>query len=226
MNIQDSPSSERARQIKKILLLEDYAPSRELILETLQYVFGDVAITEHETISGALESVAHTDYDLAILDLNLPDGSGVEVIGYIRAQCPETYCVVATVFDDDQNLFESLKAGAHGYLLKQEARKDFERHLHGILTGEPPLSAKMAQKMIAHFSVANPAPSKIEAGKLTHREEQVLHLIAQGASRKRIALDLDISLHTTNDYVKTIYRKLNVSSRVEATLVAIEKGIA
>lgn len=214
------------RKLEKVFLLEDYEPSRELVFDALKHVFGDVEIAESETVFDAFDKIKKNTFDLAILDINLPDGSGIDVIRRIRTLSPETYCVVSTVFDDDRNLFESLKAGAHGYLLKQESRGDFVRHLNGILGGVPPLSSVMAQRMIAHFNGSCAVAEKKREIRLTPREEQVLQLIAKGHSRKRIAIDLEISLHTTNDYVKTIYRKLNVSSSVEATLLAIEHGIA
>jgi DNA-binding NarL/FixJ family response regulator len=211
--------------IKNVLILEDYATSRELLAGALEKAFGDIGIFEAVTLTEARTLIRSHYYDLAIVDLNLPDGRGVELIKELREISPDTICVVATVFDDDQNLFESLQSGAHGYLLKEDSRKDLIKHLEGILEGRPPLSPSMASKMIAYFNKISTAEQSLVLT-LTEREREVLQLIAQGKPRKKIATLLDISLHTTNDHIKAVYRKLKVSSSVEAARVAIASGIS
>lgn len=212
-------------EVRRVLVLEDYEDYRLLISEALTEAFGDVVIEEAATIAAADALIAATTFDLAVLDLHLPDGSGIDVIRTLRQSCPTTFCVVATVFDDDDKLFESLKAGAHGYLLKAEPRPQLIAYLEGILNGRPPLSSSMAAKMIAHFN-APPATDQVIDSMLTDREKDVLRLIALGRPRKQIARDLDISLHTANDHVKAIYRKLNVSSSTEAARIAIKSGLS
>lgn len=208
-----------------VLILEDYAASRLLLIDALENAFGHIDIIEAATVSDAKQFISHTHFNLAIIDLNLPDGSGIEVIKQLRASSPDTFCVVASVCDDDQHLFESLQAGAHGYILKEETRAELIRHLKGILLGQPPLSPSMAQKMISHFAVPTDHNNKLEVD-LTDREKDVLQLISKGYARKEIARALEISIHTANDHVKSVYRKLDVSTSVEATLVAIEHGLS
>lgn len=211
-------------RVHKILVLEDYEDFRILITEALAEAFGDVEIVEAATIAAARARIADSPFDLAILDLNLPDGSGIDIIRLLRQVRPETFCVVATVFDDDDNLFQSLKAGAHGYLLKAEPRPQLLAYLEGILNGQPPLSSSMAARIIAHFS--QPAEDRAIETVLTEREREVLRLIALGQPRKQIARDLNISLHTANDHVKAVYRKLNVSSSTEAARIAFRSGLS
>lgn len=211
--------------ISSVLVLEDYEAVRTLLVEALTRAFGEVRIVEAETVAQARAATTRSFFDLAVLDLNLPDGSGIEVIRAVRQLSPDTLCVVATVSEDDANLFESLKAGAHGYLLKQEPRSQLIRHLEGILHGQPPLSPSMAARVIAYFSQPVSADQPLEIN-LTERETEVLRLIAMGSSRKQIARDLDISLHTANDHVKAVYRKLNVSSSVDAARIAIRAGLS
>ncbi len=208
-----------------VLVLEDYEPYRDLLLHILQKAFPDISTSEATTVAEASKLITSTYFDLALIDLNLPDGSGIEVIKELRAISPDTFCVVATVFDDDKTLFNSLKAGAHGYLLKDESRKNLLAHLKGILQGHPPLSSSMAKKMIRHFSVPALDTHHVDVN-LSSREKEVLQLIAKGHPRKSIARELDISLHTANDHVKAVYRKLKVSSSVEATRIALDSGLA
>ena len=210
----------------KVLLLEDYEEWRILLTGALLKAFGKAEVIEAVNIAEANKLITSHYFDLAILDLDLPDGSGIEIIEKLRTLSPDTICVVATASDDDQALFNSLKAGAHGYLLKEEPRKELIKHLHGVLSGQPPLSPSIAKKMMAYFN--KPAGGKVKAIALglTGREKQVLQLIANGAPRKTIARELGISLHTANDHVKAVYRKLNVSSSVAATRIAIEQGLS
>jgi len=210
----------------KVLLLEDYEEWRILLMGALLKAFGKAEIIEAVNVAEARKLITSHYFDLAILDLDLPDGSGIEIIEKLRAISPDTVCVVATASDDDQALFDSLKAGAHGYLLKEEPRKELIKHLQGMLDGQPPLSPSIARKMISYFKKSEDAKVQSIALGLTDREKQVLQLIAKGAPRKTIAKELDISLHTANDHVKAVYRKLNVSSSVAATRIAIEQGLS
>jgi DNA-binding NarL/FixJ family response regulator len=130
--------------------------------------------------------------------------------------------VVATIYDDDQHVFPALRAGAHGYVLKEQSREVLARLLTGIVSGEPPLSPSIARKMLRFF---NPAPTPDDEAGLSPREEEVLRLIAKGYTLAAVGDLLKISRHTVAGYVKALYRKLNVTSRAEATLEAARRGI-
>jgi len=211
-------------QINTALLTEDYAPSRLLISEVVRTAFPDVEMAEAENLVQARVALSTHQFDLAMIDLNLPDGSGIDLIMSICTQTPETYCVVITTMDDDDSLFASLQAGAQGYLLKHESQSKLVSRLQGILQNDPPLSPSIARRILRHFNRI-----KITRVSLKHdlapREVQVLELVAKGLQRKQIARDLEISLNTTSDYVKIIYRKLNVSSRMAAAEAARNLGI-
>jgi len=211
--------------INTVLLTEDYARCRQLVVEVLNEAFADIEIVEAEDLAQARYALNVRNFDLAIIDLNLPDGSGIDLITQIRAKTPATYCVVVTTMDDDDSLFSSLEAGAHGYLLKHESKSKLISQLQGILQGDPPLSPSIAQRILRYFN-----HEKITKTSSTHnlapREIEVLVHISKGLQRKQIAKNLGISQHTTSDYVKAIYRKLKVSSRAEAAVAAINLGIA
>ncbi|KEA61809.1 Nitrate/nitrite response regulator protein [Marinobacterium lacunae] len=205
--------------------MEDYEPSRALLQMALQRAFGEVQVDAAVSLEQANGYLDHQRYQLAILDLNLPDGSGIEILARIRREAQSTVCVVATVADDDASLFESLRGGAQGYLLKTDSPVELAAGLKGVLDGHLPLSPAMASKVVSYFNGLGPALKPVDAH-LTAREEQVLKLVAQGASRKAIARELDISVYTANDHIKSIYRKLKISSRVEATRIALERGLS
>ncbi|MCK5356233.1 MAG: response regulator transcription factor [Methyloprofundus sp.] len=204
--------------MKTALLVEDYSPIRELLMDVLQHAFVGIEVKEAENLDQALQWTQQQTFSIALIDLNLPDGSGIDLIVQIREDHPQTFIVVATVFDDDHNLFAALEAGAHGYILKEESRGKLINLLEGIIQGNPPLSAGIARRLIRYFN-NTPEKSK-DPYQFSPREKEVLRLITEGKQRKEIARELNISVHTTSDYIKVIYRKLNVSSRSEAAIKA------
>jgi DNA-binding NarL/FixJ family response regulator len=130
--------------------------------------------------------------------------------------------IVTTVYADDDHLFSALRAGAQGYLLKDQSRERLTEQLRGILHGEPPLSPSIARRLMRTFTA--PAQHREDSG-LTAREIEVLTLIANGHTLKDVGKALGISRFTVGDHVKMIYRKLNVASRAEAALQAARLGI-
>lgn len=204
------------------LILEDFTDTRIWLCEVLQSAFKDIAITETATVAQAKEQLKTQTFDLALIDLSLPDGSGIDVIKEIVLTSPTTYCVVATIFEDDEYIFPALQAGAQGYLLKEQDKDEFIKNLTGLLHGEPPLSPVIARKILRHFKKEEPQNPDIE---LTERETEILTLVAKGLRRGDISQMLGISPHTVASHLKTIYGKLNVSTRAEATVEALRMGL-
>ena len=224
--------------MQTILILEDFADTRAWLCEVLHEAFTDINITEAATIQQAKNILEKQKFDLALIDINLPDGNGIDIVKDISATSPTTYCVVATIFDDDQHLFSALQAGAQGYLLKEQPKKQFIKNLSGLLHGEPPLSPPIARKILRHFQSSGQAhpieemPTKVQAParsnntlQLSGREQEILTLVAKGYKRNEIGPMLDISPHTVATHLKTIYSKLNVTSRAEATMEALRMGL-
>jgi DNA-binding NarL/FixJ family response regulator len=179
-------------------------------------------------VQDALDLATAVKFDLALIDLGLPDGSGVSVVSKLRDVQPEAQSVVVTIHDDDEHLFPALQAGAFGYILKEQPRELITEQLQRISQGEPPLSPSIARRVMAYFSVkAKPASNAnaIPAVNLTDRESEVLLRVAKGYTLPEIGVQLGLSRHTIADYVKQIYRKLNVSSRAEAALEAQRLGL-
>ncbi|MDY0748554.1 response regulator transcription factor [Paucibacter sp. R3-3] len=209
-----------------ILLLEDIPEIRAWLKVLVKQVFANAEITECSRVQDALVQVNTKRFTLALLDLGLPDGSGVDVIAALREKQPEVQSVIVTIHDDDEHLFPALQAGAFGYLLKEQSRELLVEQLQRMSQGEPPLSPSIARKVIAYFtSKARPPAVLLHEVSLTDRETEVLLRVAKGFTLPEIGVQLGLSRHTIADYVKQIYRKLNVSSRAEAALEAQRLGL-
>lgn len=206
------------------LVLDDLAASRRWLCAALRQAYPQIAIVEAGSLAEAGAMIGAPD--LALIDLGLPDGSGVRMIEKLSAG--RTLCVVATVFDDDAHLFPALRAGAQGYVLKDQSQQDLAAMLLGIADGQPPLSPSIARRLLRHFGPVGPPPAADESGdldRLTRREKGVLQLIGKGLTVAEAAAALELSRNTCAGYVKDIYRKLRVSSRAEAALAATRLGL-
>ena len=212
------------------LIVEDLPDIRHWLAETLLQAYPRINITTAARRVEALEILQKQNFDLALIDLGLPDGSGVDVVGALKVHQPQALSVVVTIHADDGHVFPALQAGAFGYLLKEQPRDDMVAQLLRITQGEPPLSASIARRVLQYFSMAEADRQRVfaqieEAVKLTERESEVLQRVAKGFTLQEIADQFELSRFTINDYVKAIYRKLNVSSRAQAALEAVRRGL-
>jgi DNA-binding NarL/FixJ family response regulator len=208
--------------MQSVLVLEDHPETREWLTSIIRQAFKQVDVSEASSLAQARKQLNDNTFDLALIDLNLPDGNGVEIIREINTNSPDTYCVVATIFDDDDCLFPALEAGAQGYLLKEQTTEEFIQNLQGIIKGEPPISPTIARKMIQHF---HSEPTQSDKPDLSSREKEILSAIAKGLSRNEAAEILGITSNTVASHLKSIYGKLNVSNRAQATLEALRLGL-
>lgn len=219
------------------LIVEDQADTREWLVRMLGMAFDGIEISEAATRQAAFDWIRSraprgaasddvSSRDVALIDLGLPDGSGIDLIRLLADQYPRVLPVVTTIYDDDEHLFEAIAAGAKGYLLKDQHADTFVNYLHRIELGEPPLSPLIAQRMLAHF--AKRREPDIDSGaeaSLTARELDVLRLLGRGLRVAEAARVLGLTPHTVAGYVKTVYRKLNISSRAEAAVEAVRRGL-
>lgn len=187
-------------------------------------------IIEHGTVKDAqrwiVERCEQIGYPwLAVIDLGLPDGRGVDVVRALTAASPQTRCVVATIYSDDAHIVEAIAAGAQGYILKEEDRERIVGTLKRIERNEPPLSPSIARRILSLFRSPS-APSDNDEAGLSARETQTLALIARGLTVAETAARLGLTTNTVAGYVKLIYQKLGVSNRAEATREAIRRGLA
>ena len=212
------------------LIVEDRPETREWLAAVVAEAFPDMAVAEASSLREARrwlkdhQAAGAFRLTLAVIDLGLPDGSGVELVAEVAAGFPGAQPVVATIYDDDAHLFDSLAAGAQGYVLKQEAPEAVADCLRRIDRGEPPLSPSIARRILERLRPP-PAPKRADDAGLSARETEVLTLLARGLSAPEAARAIGLKPQTVAGYVKVIYQKLHVSSRAEAVLAAAERGL-
>lgn len=213
----------------KVLVVEDDAATRDRIVNiirssnslTLQGAAGD--------FNEAQALVQQTKPDVLLTDLQLPDGNGIDLIRLLSGA--QTKALVLTVMGDETSVIEAIRAGASGYLLKDDDEDDILKSLSQLLAGEAPLSPSIARYLLKHLSVEASLENertddvKQASVKLTLREVDVLNLIAKGYTYVEIADILCLSVHTIGSHVKNIYKKLGVSSRGEAVFEAMQMGM-
>lgn len=245
------------------LVVEDLPEVRDWLADALRHAFGEIEVGCAGTLAEAREWLGALGDDpraaarlrMALIDLGLPDGSGVDLVREIADRLPQVQTIVATIYDDDAHLFPAIAAGAQGYLLKEQEPEALARHLRLIGEGMPPLSPSISRRMLAHFRERGALPggeaatqagaalprangdqalaqqaaagsdTGIEAITLSPRETEVLSYIGRGLRVAEAARVLGLTEHTVAGYVKTLYRKLNISSRAEAALEAARRGL-
>ena len=211
------------------LIVEDRPDTRAWLEGVVADAFPDMAVATAASLRDARRLLAEHAaapafrLTLALIDLGLPDGSGVDLIGEVAEAFPDALPVVATIYDDDQHLFDSLAAGAQGYVLKKEDLETVAACLRRIDSGEPPLSPSIARRVLDRLR-PQPSRPRDDAG-LSPRETEVLTLLARGLSGPEAARAIGLKPQTVAGYVKVIYQKLHVSSRAEAVLAAAERGL-
>lgn len=219
---------------RHLLVVEDNPETRQWICSTLTSTFADVEVMSAGTVREAAallfgpKGVARK-FDVALLDIALPDGSGIDLIRRINADLPDTVPVVITIYDDDATLFEALAAGAMGYILKGVKTANLIEQLRRIDSDEPPISPQIARRMLSFFKdavpVHKPELAIMPEANLTNREVEVLRLLGKGLTATEISGILGMSQNTCATHIKAIYRKLNVSSRAEAAIEADRRGL-
>lgn len=212
---------EAGPRVQQALIVEDRPATARALERLLTDHFSGVEVQVAGSVADALERLGTWTPDLALIDLGLPDGSGVEIIDHLATSQPGCLRVVTTIFSDDVHLFPALRAGANGYLLKDQSAEQLGRSLMGILNGEPPLSPAIARRLLQVFA---PEPTQPEEA-LSPRERETLTLIAKGCRLHEVADQLGVTRNTAAGYLKSVYRKLKVSSRAEATLEAVRRGL-
>lgn len=206
-----------------ILIVEDVTETRRWLADMVKIAFPDCRIGEAASMRAGLAAADDKAFDLALIDLRLPDGSGLDVLRRLRAGQPETLCVITSVMGDDSHIVAALSAGAHGYLLKGQKPEVLARQLTQLVQGIPPLSPSIARRIMEHFRRTGPAA---EEDGLTGREREVLGLIGRGLRSSDVAETLGITENTVAGHIKSIYRKLGISSRAEASWHAARLGLS
>lgn len=164
----------------------------------------------------AMEAIPRASPQVVLMDLQLPDCSGVDCTFRLKQALPETQFMIFTVHEDSEQIFRALSAGASGYLLKRTPPDDILTAIRDLHQGGAPMSSEIARKVVQYFRVKPPKPAENHG--LSPRQEEILKLLAQGLVPKEIAEKLGISVETVRSYLKLIYQKLHVRTRTEAVI--------
>ncbi len=210
--------------MKNILILENITETRRWLASLAVSAFPGSTSSEATCVADVTDDlIRENSFDLALLDLGLPDGSGLDSLRKIRKLSPTTLCVIVTVLGDDSHVVSALAAGADGYLLKDQPDAQILIQLSDLTHGLPAISPTIARRIAMHFS--RTGPSSPDEGKLTSRESEILALISRGHRNADVASALGISDNTVATHIKSIYRKLSISSRAEASWHATRLGL-
>jgi DNA-binding NarL/FixJ family response regulator len=212
----------------RILLVDDHILFRKGVAALLanhpeMQVVGE-ASNGFEAIAVARETLP----DVILMDINMPDCDGLEATRRIKREMPHVKIVMLTVSDDDQHLFEAIKSGAQGYLLKNLEPDQLHDLLESISRGEAPLSGVIAAKILKEFARPDPGLAEdleVIIDELTSRESTILQLVSEGKTNREIASDLVISENTVKIHLRNILEKLHLQNRIQAAVYAVRQGL-
>jgi DNA-binding NarL/FixJ family response regulator len=209
----------------KILLCDDQAVIRDG-LEMLLTLEKDIQVVGSASDGAeAIELAAQKQPDLILMDLKMPGTNGIEATRQIRAKFPNIKILVLTTYDDDEWVFDAVRAGASGYLLKDTPRQKIIEAIRGTMEGKSFVDPAVAGKLMNQVATNQKQPTSVLADKLTDRELDVLRLIAKGFTNSDIANQLHLSEGTVRNHVSAILEKLSVSDRTQAAVIAIQHGL-
>jgi len=207
-----------------VLIVEDDASTREYFAEALRGDDWNYLVTLADSLEQGLHELRRMRPEVLLVDLGLPDGSGLDLIRCASELSANVLILVISVFGDEQTVINAIEAGAQGYLLKSEAPEVLRESVRQILAGGAPISPGIASHLLRRFQTA-PSEKKADDSHLTPREQDVLELMVKGLPYQEAADALGLTRNTVASYVKNIYTKLHVNSRGEAVYEALSKGI-
>jgi DNA-binding NarL/FixJ family response regulator len=209
-----------------VLIVDDQVLFREGIASLLSTVPDLIVVGQAADGTEAVEKARDLRPDLVLMDVNMPRMTGLQATRIIRQELPETQVVILTVSDADDDLFEAIKAGAIGYLLKNTRAEALFERLRGVLRGEAALSPLLAARVLAEFAQHRENKEPIRPSEeLTDREREVLQLVVDGANNRDIALALQIAESTVKRHLHNILEKLHLENRLQAASYALRKGL-
>ena len=211
------------RNLTRVLLVDDQELFRRGVTMVLGAA-GDFEIEDVDDGDQAIERMAAAPFDVVLLDVRMPGRSGVEVCAEIKAIAPTTGIIMLTASDEEADLYESIRAGASGYLLKDGSTYDqVAEAVRVVAGGQSLISPAMATKLLDEFVQMSRDP--VQSTTLTARELEVLRLVARGMSNRDIAKELFISENTVKNHIRNILEKLQMKSRMEAAMYAVRSKL-
>jgi DNA-binding NarL/FixJ family response regulator len=207
----------------KVSIVEDNEQLRTTLAKMISRSEGFECLGHHPSAEAGLVAIPNEKPDVVLMDINLPGINGVECVRKLKQILPNTQVVMLTAYEDTENIFNSLAAGAAGYLLKRSKSQEILDAVRDVLNGGSPMSTHIARKVVQSFQ-SRPAAAPAEAeAELSPREQEVLNLLSQGFMYKEISDKLGISFETVRTYIRRIYEKLHVRTRTEAVAKALRR---
>lgn len=197
-----------------VAIVEDSDKFRTTLARVLNRAEGFRCVNHYPNAEDALKALPQDKPEVVLMDINLPGMNGVECVRQLKQLLPEVQVMMLTVYEDTENIFNALAAGATGYMLKRTSRDELLDAIREVHRGGSPMTAHIARKVVSSFQ--RTAASAQPTENLSEREQQVLDLLSQGLMYKEIAEKLSISYETVHTYIRRIYEKLQVRTRTEA----------
>ena len=199
-----------------VSIVEDNDQLRGTLARVINRSEGFQCLGDFGSAEAALEGLPKQPPNVVLMDINLPGMNGVECVRKLKEILPKTHAIMLTVYEDTDNIFNALAAGATGYMLKRTPKDELLEAIRDVLKGGSPMTTHIARKVVQSFQRAPAVSTAMEEANLSPREKEVLDLLAQGHLYKEIAEKLGISYETVHTYIRRIYEKLQVRTRTEA----------
>lgn len=197
-----------------VSIVEDSEQVRNTLSRLINRAEGFRCASQYANAESAVEGLPQDKPDVVLMDINLPGMNGVECVRQLKLTIPKTQVVMLTAYEDTENIFDALAAGASGYMLKRTPRAELLDAIKDVLNGGSPMTTHIARKVVQSFQKKGESPQPTE--NLSAREQEVLDCLSQGLMYKEIAEKLGISYETVHTYIRRIYEKLQVRTRTEA----------
>lgn len=204
-----------------VSIVEDNDQLRATLARVINRAEGFRCASQHASAEEALKELPQIAPDVVLMDINLPGMNGVECVRQLKPLLPKTQIVMLTVYEDTENIFNALAAGATGYLLKRTSKDELLSAIREVQAGGSPMTAHIARKVVQSFQ--RPLPTAQPTENLSEREREVLELLSQGFLYKEIADKLGVGYETVHTYIRRIYEKLQVRTRTEAVARFLKK---
>jgi DNA-binding NarL/FixJ family response regulator len=207
-----------------VSIVEDNDKLRGTLAKVIGRAEGFRFASDYGSAEDALAGLPKVKPDVVLMDINLPGMNGVECVRQLKVLLPATQIMMLTVYEDTENIFNALAAGASGYMLKRTPLKELIEAIHEVKRGGSPMTTHIARKVVLSFQkTSGQQQAANELSELSEREQQVLDLLAQGLIYKEIADKLEISYETVHTYIRRIYEKLQVRTRTEAVAKFLQR---
>ena len=227
-NESDLTTVDKTQDAIRVLLVDDHELVRRGLRAILESEDGLDVVGEAGDGTEAVEKALELMPDVVVMDVRMPKRSGIEATQAIKEALPHTRILMLTVSDEDADLYDSIKAGATGYLLKDTQQEELGNAIRSVQTGQSLISPSMASKLLSEFATMVKRADEKQAvpqPRLTDREMEVLKLVAKGRNNRDIAKELFISENTVKNHIRNILEKLHLHSRMEAVVYAVREKL-